>query len=420
MNHLIRPLVVVLLLVAFLLPTSPVLAQVDSPDSPSTEEGGSTAPAPVYMPIVAAHPGMTLEEATFTLDEFGLAADPPKSGAGESAPEDADAVAPPEPAKSAADAAAEAAARLEIDAIDAWQTIVFEGFEGEWPAPGWSAWDANGATGGELYWGDTSYRPFTGSWSAWPADSGPNKLDAHTRNYAHNMRTFLRYGPFSLAGATAATFSFNLWNQSELNYDFVGWWVSTDGQTWHGQRLSGDTGGWQTRTMDLANVPGLVNVLGLSRVWIAFTFTSDASVALKGPFIDNVTLRADVSQCLNAMHASYYSGTSFNTQKGTACEDYFIHHDWGTGGPGFGIGGDNFSARYVGSVPFVGGAYTFTLTSDDGSRLWVDNTLLIDQWRLQEVTSRTAKINLSPGRHVIRVDYFEADGGAYLDLTWTR
>lgn len=57
-----------------------------------------------------------------------------------------------------------------------------------------------------------------------------------------------------------------------------------------------------------------------------------------------------------------------------------INFNWGTGGPGGGIPADNFSARWTRTVDLAAGRYRFTATSDDGIRVWVDGTLVIDQW----------------------------------------
>ncbi len=49
--------------------------------------------------------------------------------------------------------------------------------------------------------------------------------------------------------------------------------------------------------------------------------------------------------------------------------------------PVTGIGADTFSVRWSGQVsPRYSQTYTFSTTSDDGVRLWVNGALLIDQW----------------------------------------
>jgi len=64
------------------------------------------------------------------------------------------------------------------------------------------------------------------------------------------------------------------------------------------------------------------------------------------------------------------------------------------------------------------GEYKFDLESDDGSRLEIDNQQLIDNDELHPAQSKTAKVNLSVGRHTIHVPYFQGSPpGVALILT---
>lgn len=61
-------------------------------------------------------------------------------------------------------------------------------------------------------------------------------------------------------------------------------------------------------------------------------------------------------------------------------------------------------------------AFEFSLTSDDGSRLWVDGQLVIDNDGLHEAETVRGVAALSQGNHSIIVDYFNKTGEATLDL----
>jgi hexosaminidase len=63
------------------------------------------------------------------------------------------------------------------------------------------------------------------------------------------------------------------------------------------------------------------------------------------------------------------------------------------------------------------GVYTFGLTSDDGSRLFVGDRLLIRNDGLHGSRERIAQAALRAGHHAIRVEYFQAGGAAKLLLT---
>ena len=53
------------------------------------------------------------------------------------------------------------------------------------------------------------------------------------------------------------------------------------------------------------------------------------------------------------------------------------------------------------------GNYVFRLVSDDGSRLYIDDKLIIDNDGLHGVKGVAGTVSLSPGAHKIRVDYFQ-------------
>ncbi len=66
-----------------------------------------------------------------------------------------------------------------------------------------------------------------------------------------------------------------------------------------------------------------------------------------------------------------------------------------------------------------GGNYEFSLASDDGSRLTIDNNLVIDHDGLHGVTTRySAPVFLSTGPHLINVKYLEYTGGQSLTIRY--
>jgi hypothetical protein len=95
-----------------------------------------------------------------------------------------------------------------------------------------------------------------------------------------------------------------------------------------------------------------------------------------------------------------------------------INHDFGAGGPA-GLPVDNFSARWRGRVPFVGGNVTFTARADDGVRVFVDGGIVIDAWHDQAATTYTATRFVPAGEHEVRVDYYERGGAAVIQVAFT-
>lgn len=65
------------------------------------------------------------------------------------------------------------------------------------------------------------------------------------------------------------------------------------------------------------------------------------------------------------------------------------------------------------------GKYTFALTSDDGSWLYIDDILVIDNGGYHAAKTVTDSVVLEKGKHKITVKYFDGGGGAIFNLAWT-
>jgi poly(3-hydroxybutyrate) depolymerase len=101
--------------------------------------------------------------------------------------------------------------------------------------------------------------------------------------------------------------------------------------------------------------------------------------------------------------------------------DATVSFDWGLGSPAAGIPVDGFSARWTGRIePRYGEAYTFTTIADDGVRLWIDGTLVIDDWTTHAAAARSGTIALAAGRvYDLRLEYLETTGAASVSLSWS-
>jgi glucose/arabinose dehydrogenase len=118
--------------------------------------------------------------------------------------------------------------------------------------------------------------------------------------------------------------------------------------------------------------------------------------------------------------AQYFSNITLSGSSAISrCEAAPINKAWGSGGPGAPVPNDNFSARWTGNFTFPGGDATFSATSDDGIRVWVDGAILIDAWIDQGPTTYTAGRTLSAGNHQVRVEYYERTAGATTQVSWT-
>ncbi len=66
------------------------------------------------------------------------------------------------------------------------------------------------------------------------------------------------------------------------------------------------------------------------------------------------------------------------------------------------------------------GFYKLTLSSDDGSCLWVDGVKMIDHGKTHSMSSKSATVPLSEGLHDLAIEYFENNGSAGLRLLWSK
>jgi len=85
-----------------------------------------------------------------------------------------------------------------------------------------------------------------------------------------------------------------------------------------------------------------------------------------------------------------------------------------TGGPT-----DNFAVRVAGQITVSeAGNWGFKLGSDDGSRLWIDGTLVVDHDGLHAFSERTGTVSLAAGTYSFEARFFERGGGQGLVASW--
>lgn len=125
-----------------------------------------------------------------------------------------------------------------------------------------------------------------------------------------------------------------------------------------------------------------------------------------------------VGQPSSAWRGEYFSNRWLSGAPVFVRDDIRVSFDWGWNAPDYRLPGDNFSVRWTRSARFEAGRYRFTVVSDDGVRLFVDNRLLIDRWYDMARTTHRAEIELSAGVHVLRLEYYDRYEVALAQLSW--
>ncbi len=81
--------------------------------------------------------------------------------------------------------------------------------------------------------------------------------------------------------------------------------------------------------------------------------------------------------------------------------------------------GDAFAYIFEGFIEIpADGLYTFSLNSDDGSKLYIDGGIVVSNDGVHGSQEAEGNVSLLAGFHSIRVSYFEKDGSQQLAVSW--
>ena len=123
----------------------------------------------------------------------------------------------------------------------------------------------------------------------------------------------------------------------------------------------------------------------------------------------------------NVWRGEYYNNRDLIGDPVLVRDDQNVDFDWGWNSPAAGtISQDNFSVRWSRNLDLPAGNYRFTVTVDDGVRLYVNNAHIINEWREQSRTTYSSEIYLPGGSVPVRMEYFDGTQGAVARLSWTR
>jgi PA14 domain len=158
---------------------------------------------------------------------------------------------------------------------------------------------------------------------------------------------------------------------------------------------------------------------GLHR--IVFEFYENSGSAVAKLLWINTPCSATVAA--DRWKGEYFNNTDLSGKPALVRDDgnEYPNFDWGLRGPdsSCGVNIDNFSARWTRTVTFGDGVYRFTVSADDGVRVYIDGELKFERW-IDQATTHTFELQLSAGNHVITLEYFERWGSAFVKLNWEQ
>ncbi len=170
----------------------------------------------------------------------------------------------------------------------------------------------------------------------------------------------------------------------------------------------------------MKRIKKIIMALLLSVLLAAAGSTANANPALADNSRDKNKFDNYFNKDSSGLKGEYYSSLDFKGYKVTRL-DSRISFDWGTGSPAWIPNHDKFSVRWSGQIkPAYSEQYTFHVISDDGARLWVNNQLIIDEWKTRAATEYEGSISLTANKkYNIKLEYFDQKNDACVKLLWS-
>jgi hypothetical protein len=116
----------------------------------------------------------------------------------------------------------------------------------------------------------------------------------------------------------------------------------------------------------------------------------------------------------------YWSNRSLDGAPALVRNDTAIDFNWDSSSPAAGLPADNFSARWSRQVSFTPGIYRFQARADDGIRVYIDGTRVLNEWHDNEGNRTYAFERALTGSHEVVVEYYERGGEARVRFWWQR
>ena len=122
------------------------------------------------------------------------------------------------------------------------------------------------------------------------------------------------------------------------------------------------------------------------------------------------------------LSAEYFSTEDLSGAPFATRRDAQVDLNWARGNPVPGLPVFHISARWTGEmVAPADGDYALGVRGDDGFRLFVGGQKVLDDWSVHPPDTRSYTLTLKAGQAVpIRLEYYQAEGGAEVSLLWKQ
>lgn len=120
------------------------------------------------------------------------------------------------------------------------------------------------------------------------------------------------------------------------------------------------------------------------------------------------------------LQAEYFNNITLKGEATVKRIDKAIDFHWTLYAPDPAINVDFFSVRWTGKlIAPATGTFKIGLEGNDGYRLYINNKIIIDNWKKQTYKTAVADFSFEKGKsYDIRIEFFEASGNAAIKLIW--
>lgn len=146
----------------------------------------------------------------------------------------------------------------------------------------------------------------------------------------------------------------------------------------------------------------------------AFAYVTWANAATN-PSAPNWGVPSQPPISSGAWTAQYYGNPSLSGSPALIQSENNPTRSWGAGSPAGNIPADNFSARWTTTQSVSGGSYRISVKADDGVRIYVNGSLVINEWHGATGQTYTADVSLPAGQHNFLIEYYEGGGDAFIE-----
>jgi hypothetical protein len=239
--------------------------------------------------------------------------------------------------------------------------------------------------------------------------------DLNTRWSAYGDGQWIQYELNQLESVESIKIAFFAGNTRIQKFDIQ---TSSDGQTWS-TVLTGESSGTTLNSQNFNIQPTSVKFI---RIVGHGNFRNGALNSYWNS-LNEVSLHKSggvVEESGNGLLGSYYNGTSFSGTPQTRLDSQ-INFSWNRISTLNGINPNNFSIRWTGflTVP-ASGTYTFYTVNDDGVRVFINNSTVINDWVNHAAKERKGTIALeSNKRYPIKIEYFNGINRGVLQFLWS-